>query len=219
VTNPWFRLYTEFAHDPKVQMLSEADQRRLVMLMCMRSGTNDETFHDTTTAFQLRISEDEWARTKVSFIAAGFIDETNKLLNWDKRQYRSDSSTQRVRKHREAKRNTKKQLCNGLVTPPDSDSDTDKKEKDTSYPKKGSRLDENWVLPADWETWAKENGCSDPKFEADQFRDFWISKTGANATKRDWLATWRTWIRRNHKPKRSRLTESGRMPEQLAKDF
>ena len=29
----WFRMYAEFATDPKVQMLSEADQRRYIMLL------------------------------------------------------------------------------------------------------------------------------------------------------------------------------------------
>ena len=36
MANQWFRLYAEFAHDPKVQMLSEVDQRRYIMLLCMR---------------------------------------------------------------------------------------------------------------------------------------------------------------------------------------
>jgi hypothetical protein len=36
LANPWFRLYSEFADDPKVQMLTEAMHSRLVMLMCFR---------------------------------------------------------------------------------------------------------------------------------------------------------------------------------------
>ncbi len=36
MSNAWFRLYHEFSADPKVQMLSEADQRRYIMLLCMR---------------------------------------------------------------------------------------------------------------------------------------------------------------------------------------
>jgi hypothetical protein len=37
------------------------------------------------------------------------------------------------------------------------------------------------------------------RLEADKFRDFWCSKSGKDATKVDWLATWRNWIR-NSKP-------------------
>ena len=57
--NQWFRLYSEFATDPKVQMMSEADQRRFIMLLCMRCSNGDETLHDDEIAFQLRISEEE----------------------------------------------------------------------------------------------------------------------------------------------------------------
>ena len=32
----WMRLYAEFATDPKVQMMSEAMQRRHVMLFCLK---------------------------------------------------------------------------------------------------------------------------------------------------------------------------------------
>lgn len=32
--------------------------------------------------------------------------------------------------------------------------------------------------------------------EAAIFRDYWVGKTGQGATKRDWLATWRNWLRR-----------------------
>ena len=36
MANPWFRMYAEFATDPKVQSMSEAMQRRLTMLLCLR---------------------------------------------------------------------------------------------------------------------------------------------------------------------------------------
>lgn len=31
------------------------------------------------------------------------------------------------------------------------------------------------------------------------FRDYWISKSGKDATKLDWLATWRNWLRNSCK--------------------
>ena len=31
---------------------------------------------------------------------------------------------------------------------------------------------------------------------AHKFKDYWIAKSGKDATKADWLATWRNWIRR-----------------------
>lgn len=121
----WMRLYAEFATDPKVQMMSEAMQRRLIMLFCMQCGNGIETFHETeretSIAFAMRISAEEIAITKAEFLRRGFINEDWTLRNWSKRQYASDSSTTRVRKHREAKKqaetgngNDEKRFSNGI---------------------------------------------------------------------------------------------------------
>ena len=127
MANPWFRLYSEFAHDPKVQMLPEAMQRRYVMLLCLRCSETLETLHETELAFQLRLDETELLETKKLFISKNFIDKNWNILNWNKRQFVSDSSTMRVRKHR----NKKKQVGNDdetLQKQPSNalDTDTDK---------------------------------------------------------------------------------------------
>lgn len=121
MANAWFRMYAEFATDPKVQMLSEADQRRYLMLLCLRCANGDVTLHETEVAFQLRISNEQWAETKAVLLAKGLIDEACQPTAWDKRQYVSDSSAARVAAHRQRK----KQACNVTVTPPDTDTDTD----------------------------------------------------------------------------------------------
>jgi len=82
-------------------MMTEAMQRRLVMLMCFRCM--DAKLHDTQLAFYLRISAAELAETKAAFLEFGFIDEDWSLLNWNKRQFISDSSTERTRDYRERK--------------------------------------------------------------------------------------------------------------------
>lgn len=128
MSNQWFRMYAEFANDSKVQMMSEQYQRRLVMLFCLRCN-GDVTLHDDEVAFQLRVTAEEWSETKREFLKRGFIDNENNLLNWDKRQYVSDSSAERVRKHREKKRNGDVTTCNVTVTPPEQNrTDTEQKE-------------------------------------------------------------------------------------------
>lgn len=131
MANPWFRLYSEFAHDPKIQMLSEAMQRRYVMLMCLRCSETLETLHETEIAFQLRLSEAELIETKQLFVSKNFIDKHWNLLNWDKRQFVSDSSTSRVRKHRDKKKqpsNDDETLQKRQSNAIDTDTDTDKKQ-------------------------------------------------------------------------------------------
>ncbi|WP_222102179.1 hypothetical protein, partial [Candidatus Propionivibrio aalborgensis] len=118
--NPWFRLYGEFANDAKVQMMSEADQRRFVMLLCIRCNGN-VTLQDEEVAFQLRISNEEWLRTKALFVSKSLINDDNQPTAWDKRQFVSDSSASRVARHRAKV----KAESNVTVTPPDTDTDTD----------------------------------------------------------------------------------------------
>lgn len=88
MADPWFRLYSEFADDPKVQMMSEAMQWRHLMLMC--SKCKGETLHETEMAFHWRVSKTDLAETKKVFISKGFTDESWNLLNWNRRQFISD---------------------------------------------------------------------------------------------------------------------------------
>lgn len=64
---------------------------------------------------------------------------------------------------------------------------------------KGTRLPNDWQLPNDWRQWTRQRFVhSDDAMVsevAEQFRDFWIAKTGSAATKLDWQATWRNWCR------------------------
>lgn len=121
-------MYGEFATDPKVQMLSEADQRRYIMILCMRCSNGDVTLQDEEVAFQLRISNEEWSRTKDVLLAKDLVTEDNKPTAWDKRQFRSDSSAARVAAHRQKKKGSgngdvtlQKQKANAL----DTDTDTE----------------------------------------------------------------------------------------------
>lgn len=63
---------------------------------------------------------------------------------------------------------------------------------------KGARLGRDWDLPEEWGEWAEKQGMevSEVIRECDKFKDYWIAKTGRDACKADWEATWRNWIRR-----------------------
>ena len=64
-------------------------------------------------------------------------------------------------------------------------------------PPKGSRLSEDFELPDDWRDWAKQKRPDlhiPSVFEI--FKDHWLSVAGSQGVKRDWLRTWRNWIRR-----------------------
>lgn len=65
---------------------------------------------------------------------------------------------------------------------------------------RGTFLPADWVLPADWRVWAREER---PDLDVDavacMFRDYWIAKPGEGGRKKDWPATWRNWVR-NQRP-------------------
>lgn len=64
---------------------------------------------------------------------------------------------------------------------------------------KGSRLNQDWILPKEWIDEAKKiNGSLSSErivFIADGFKDYWIGVAGSKGIKLNWLATWRNWIR------------------------
>lgn len=68
-----------------------------------------------------------------------------------------------------------------------------------SVASRGQRLPADWVLPKAWGDWAlkarADLTADDVRREAENFRDHWLAKAGADATKVDWEATWRKWMR------------------------
>lgn len=82
---------------------------------------------------------------------------------------------------------------------------------------RGTRLPAEWALPKPWGDWAlgEMPGWTPDtvRNEAAKFADFWHAKTGKDATKADWLATWRNWCRN---AKQTTLQRNGRNP--MSKD-
>lgn len=61
--------------------------------------------------------------------------------------------------------------------------------------RKGTRLHPEWELPDEWRFWAEdEHPGVDVAFQAKKFANHWWGKSGKDATKVDWFATWRNWI-------------------------
>ena len=64
---------------------------------------------------------------------------------------------------------------------------------------RGTRLPADWKPTADELRWAIDARPDvQVNLEVEKFRDYWHGVTGAKATKRDWPATWRNWIRNAH---------------------
>ncbi len=61
---------------------------------------------------------------------------------------------------------------------------------------RATRIPDDFAVTDDMITWARENTPLVGRPETDKFVDYWRAKSGKDATKRDWIATWRNWMRR-----------------------
>lgn len=84
------------------------------------------------------------------------------------------------------------------MTPVSSEPKEETKEKLNNLPR-GTRIPEDFSITEKMRVWAKENHPNvDLEKTTLNFIDYWTSKP-TNATKLDWVSTWRVWIR-NTKP-------------------
>lgn len=61
--------------------------------------------------------------------------------------------------------------------------------------KRGARIPDDFAVNPDMVAWAKANAPNvDGRRETEKFINHWRAKTGAQATKLDWVLTWRNWL-------------------------
>lgn len=63
---------------------------------------------------------------------------------------------------------------------------------------RGERLPKDWLLPKAWGEWALAKyphwTAEIVRSIASKFRNHWVAKSGKDATKLDWQATWENWV-------------------------
>jgi hypothetical protein len=100
----WFRFYDGVLDDPKVQRLPDTAFRAWVNLMCLASrceGRIAKNWDDIS--FALRSTIDAAKVVLLMLVDVGLIEEKKNWYephNWKERQYKSDSSTGRVKRFR-----------------------------------------------------------------------------------------------------------------------
>lgn len=146
----WFRLYSEAIDDEKLRLLAFEDRWHFVALLCCKSkGLLDSAdSHDLKLrkiALKLGLSTRELDEVARRLAEVGLIDrDTLQPLAWDERQFKTDASTDRVRKFRERQKqdgNGTKRYRNVPVTVQETETET---ETETPLPPSGS----NGVEPA-----------------------------------------------------------------------
>jgi hypothetical protein len=133
----WFRLYHRTIDDEKLRLLAFEDRWHFVALCCLKaSGLLDEPDSDIRNrkiAVKMGVQVRELDEISRRLREVDLIDDSLHPLAWDDLQFRSDTSTDRVKKYREKQqRNTAKRLRNVSVTGQDTDTETDKEEANAS---------------------------------------------------------------------------------------
>ncbi len=129
----WFRVYTDIVDNHKLRMLAFEDRwHYIAVLACHNAGIlkGENEFKERALAVKLGLQVRELDELKRRLCDVRLVDENWLPLNWDERQYKSDSSTARVAKYRKNKKKSQeKRYSNVTVTPPDTDTDTEQKQK------------------------------------------------------------------------------------------
>jgi hypothetical protein len=100
----WFRFYDDALNDPKVLDLPDDLFRFWVKVLCVASQHNGKLPDNKALTHLLRGRCDHVVRRMKELMTRGLIDNVGGVLephNWEKRQYKSDLSTPRVREHRD----------------------------------------------------------------------------------------------------------------------
>lgn len=100
----WFRFYDDVINDPKVLKLPEGVRWSWVAILCIASKNSGVLPTIQDTAFLLRMNLKKATAIIEALVAAGLLDKTEDSFaphNWGGRQFLSDGSADRVRRHRE----------------------------------------------------------------------------------------------------------------------
>lgn len=112
----WWRAHDDSVDHEKLLLLSDRQHRAWYNLMCLSSANGGCLPDIKIIALKLRMTEGKTRAIIDQLVAAGLFDDNNGQAaphNWDKRQFKSDVSTDRVQRFRERKRNVS-------VTPPEN---------------------------------------------------------------------------------------------------
>jgi DNA-binding transcriptional regulator YhcF (GntR family) len=113
----WFRFYDDAINDPKILKLSDKLHRVWVGILCVASKNGGKLPALDDMALMIRMKPEKLNDALKDLAKAGLIDTDGVISsphNWDKRQFKSDVSSERVKRFRQRYRNVSE-------TPPDTE--------------------------------------------------------------------------------------------------
>jgi len=108
MADTWFRFYNGAVNDPKVQRLPPTLFRFWVNVLCLASANAGTLPALEDMEFTLRISANQLSEFIGKLVSSGLLEQNGETFqphNWNVRQFKSDGSTERVKRFRERSSN------------------------------------------------------------------------------------------------------------------
>lgn len=188
----WFRMYDEILDDPKVQLLSGDDFKGWINILCLASRRDGKLPPVADISFALRETLDAVSTLLGRLLDGGLIERRSggadgahyAPYKWNERQYKSDTSTGRVKRFRDRYKPVSE-------TAPDTEAETEERKKEEGYPPNGGqpfvfqgkiiRLNQD-----DFNQWAKSFSLLDLPAIL-QSRDDWLATEADDRTRKRWF--------------------------------
>lgn len=211
MADPWFKF---FPSDwlAGTRGLSAAETGVYITLICMMQEREAPIVMDDTRLARLcGLPARNFRRALEALIDQGKVIEKDGGL-WNERvgetllerqktiSVRSRSASSRWEKIKEKQGEADAKAMQVHTEARSQKSDIKETPNGVSKKQRGTRLPDDWFLPRAWGEWAQAEGFSAGtiRTEADKFKDYWIAQPGQRGVKRDWLATWRNWMRNSN---------------------
>ena len=235
--NRWFRLYDAVLDDPKVQRLPDRIFKAWINLLCLASRHGGALPDVEDVAFALRCTPEVAVKIVGMLTDNGLLDRHDEGLRihaWDKRQYQSDGSAERMRRHRARHSGATGDVT---VTPPESEAESEQTQNRAESDADASgrtrepidlqnegdgdgRADGTTVGPrgpidvAAWEPGAGDFAYAaglglDPQRVLEDLRSWAANAPAVRRRKRDPRQFWQGWCRRDADAGRNRAGLAG----------
>ncbi len=178
---PWIKLHKGLLDNYEYQRLPIASRALAPMLWLLASESEDGSieYDCDKIAFRLRTTKEEVTEAIEPLIQAGFLAVLGGAIN------PLADCKQGAMPEKEAE----------AYKP-----EAEKRESKSREKSRGSRLATDAALSDEWLEEAAKIRPDLPETSIAgifaEFKDYWIALSGQKATKTDWLATWRNWVRR-----------------------
>lgn len=132
----WFRFYDDAMNDPKLLRLSDEHYRAWSVLLCVASKNGGSLPPVDDIALTLRLKAAKIALWITVLVKGGLIDNVDGVFsphNWASRQFKSDGSTERVKRFREQDKAKKRNVSETLhETGPEAEQSQNRAEAEQS---------------------------------------------------------------------------------------